>query len=273
MDLMRRHIVRARTAVLMYHDVVDASTPNESGFSGAAPATYKVDAALFGAHLTAIARSVTRNVRIERDAFEVPNGGVLLTFDDGGVSAATRIAPMLEAHKWHGLFFVTTDRIGTPGFVSEDQVRALWARGHVVGSHTRSHPIRLSSEPRASIDAEWRESVGVLSEIVGDRVITASVPNGAFDNEVVQAAVDAGIRWLFTSDPTRVWWTCGECHVVGRYSVRSGTSADWVAAVATGAVLPRYVQWLQWQAKGVAKRIAGVPYRRARERWSGRHKR
>ncbi len=257
----------------MYHDVVDASTPDESGFPGAAAATYKVDAASFDAHLSAIARPVTPPVGFERDAFEVPNEGTLLTFDDGGVSAATRIAPMLEAHGWRGLFFVTTDRIGTPGFVAEDQVRDLWARGHVIGSHTRSHPRRLSSEPRATIDAEWRESVGVLSEIVGDRVITASVPNGAFGDEVAQAAAAAGIRWLFTSDPTRVWRTCSECRVVGRYSVRCGTSADWVAAVAAGAALPRYVQWLQWQAKGVAKRIAAGPYRRARERWTGRHTR
>ena len=134
----------------------------------------------------------------------MPGGGVLITSDDGGLSAATAIAPRLEAYAWRGLFFLTTDRFGVPGFVSEDQVRALWARGHVIGSHTRSHPRRLSSESRATIGAEWRDSVGALSEIVGDQVITASVPNGAFDDEVAQAAADAGIRWLFTSDPTRV---------------------------------------------------------------------
>ena len=267
---MRRRCAGARTTVLMYHDVVDASTPDESGFTGAAPAGYKLDVASFDAHLTGLARVVEPDVGLERSRFEAPHGGVLLTFDDGGVSAATRIAPRLEAHAWRGLFFITTDRIGTPGFVSEDQVRALWARGHVIGSHTRSHPRRLSSESRATIGSEWRESVGVLSEIVGEHVITASVPNGAFDNEVAQAAADAGIRWLFTSDPTRVWRTFGACRVLGRYSVRSGTSAAWVAAVAAGAAWPRYMQWMQWQAKGVAKSVAGGSYLRARERWSQR---
>ena len=108
---------------------------------------------------------------------------------------------------------------------------------------------------------------------VSQDMITASVPNGAFDDRVAKAAADAGIRWLFTSDPTRVWRTSGECHVLGRYSVRSGTSAAWVAAVAVGAAWPRYAQWLQWQAKGAAKSIAGGPYHRARELWSRRHKR
>ena len=129
---------------------------------------------------------VEPNVRKERTGFDAPDGGVLFTFDDGGVSAATRSAPRLEAYAWRGLFFVTTDRIGTPGFVSEDQVRTLWARGHVIGSHTRSRLRRLSSESRATIGAEWRKSVGALSEIVGDQVITASVPNGAFDDEVAK---------------------------------------------------------------------------------------
>ena len=68
----------------------------------------------------------------------------LITFDDGGVSALQTTADLLEKYGWRGVFFVTTDRIGTPTFLNADHVRELHRRGHVIGSHSCSHPERMS---------------------------------------------------------------------------------------------------------------------------------
>ena len=89
----------------------------------------------------------------------------LLSFDDGGVSAYEHIAPMLESYNWVGCFFITTDRIDTPAFVSREQIRDLHRRGHVIGSHSCSHPKKMSECSREELLEEWQRS---LSCLVGD---------------------------------------------------------------------------------------------------------
>jgi peptidoglycan/xylan/chitin deacetylase (PgdA/CDA1 family) len=254
----------------MYHDVVNAHDPDGSGFPGAAAATYKVDTDLFERHLEAIERRA--GAPAAQALFPEPAGtpasdGWLLTFDDGGASAITQVADRLEARRWRGTFFVTTDRVGTPGFLTAAQVRELATRGHVIGSHSRSHPRRMSACARGDVRSEWRESVAVLAEMTGVPVVHASVPNGEFNRMVGEEASAAGIRVLFTSNPTRSRFLLDGCLVVGRYNVRATSSPDWVAAVAAGDRGTLYAQWMGWKLKGIAKGIARNRYQWLRERW------
>src|SRR5215471_17775111 len=103
---------------IMYHDVVEDGDFASSGFPGEGANVYKLRREDFQGHLDAIAAAGAKDV--------------LLTFDDGGVSFHTPVASLLEAYGWRGHFFVTTDRIGTPGFLSEDQIRDLYRRGHLI---------------------------------------------------------------------------------------------------------------------------------------------
>ncbi len=48
---------------------------------------------------------------------------VVLTFDDGDASCYTTAAPVLERHGFRGEFFVVSQWIGRPGFVSREQLR------------------------------------------------------------------------------------------------------------------------------------------------------
>ena len=259
---------RMTSTVLMYHDVVLGSDADASGYSGAGPASFKVDAALFEQHLDAIdARLPSRDVRVDCHRSSGSSNGCCLTFDDGGVSAISYVASSLERRGWRGLFFVTTDRIGELGFLSEAQILELRVRGHSVGSHSRSHPNRLAELPRESVRAEWRESIEVLSDILGERVDLASVPNGSYNRTVGEEADSAGIRALFTSEPTRRSAQVGRCAVIGRYNVRANTQAAWVAAVAAGARVPRHTQWLEWNLKRVVRLVAGERFTQVRQRW------
>ena len=259
---------RSTPTVLMYHDVVLASDADASGYTGAGPASFKVDAALFEQHLDAIdARVASRDVRVDCHRSPASSDGCCLTFDDGGVSAISYVASSLERRGWRGLFFITTDRIGELGFLSAAQILELRTRGHSVGSHSRSHPDRLAELPRESVRAEWRDSIEVLSDILGERVDLASVPNGSYDRTVGEEADTAGVRMLFTSEPTRRTAQVGRCAVMGRYNVRANTQAAWVAAVAAGARVPRYTQWLEWNLKRGVRRVAGGHFSRVRQRW------
>jgi peptidoglycan/xylan/chitin deacetylase (PgdA/CDA1 family) len=237
---------------IMYHDVVEHGDAGASGFPGAGPAIYKLDREEFSRHLEAI-REARR-----------PRRELLLTFDDGGLSAYTPVAGMLEQFGWRGYFFVTTDWIGRTGFLDAPQIRELDSRGHVIGSHSCSHPERMAREPWARLLAEWKESTERLAAIVSHPVKVASVPGGYYSRRVAEAAAEAGIETLFTSEPTARVRTVNGCRVLGRYTVQRGMGPEWPAGFAAGKLGPRLRQALLWKAKGLAKAAGGPLYLRVR---------
>ncbi|HEY4360932.1 MAG TPA: polysaccharide deacetylase family protein [Bryobacteraceae bacterium] len=239
-----KRAARKKTA-LLYHDVVPGDRFELSGFQGPGPNVYKLEPSEFRRHLDAIAQA-TR-----------PGAAPLLTFDDGGASAFSPVAGLLEEFGWRGHFFITTDRIGTPGFLDERQIVALRRRGHIIGSHTCSHPARIVACPPDQLAREWGESARTLERILGEPVTAASIPAGYYSREIAVAAAQAGIKLLYTSEPVVSTHIVDGCTIAGRFSVQRGASANWVAAVVSGHVRPRLERYLFWNAKKLAKAIVG----------------
>ncbi|MGY1529467.1 polysaccharide deacetylase family protein [Luteimonas sp. A649] len=253
-----------RVASLMYHDVVDAGADDASGFPGPSAASYKLPWPEFEAQVARLAASGLAFPRVDAaDAFEP--GACLLTFDDGGASSLAA-ARLLDAHAMTGHFLITSTRIGTPGFVSEADLRALAAAGHVVGSHSHTHPADISRLPAAAMSAEWRDSVDRLADVLGVPIEVASIPGGFYSPAVAASALACGIRYLFTSEPTTVVAKRGQGLLIGRYALQRGMDAETVAALAQGAGTARQRQWLLWNMKKPAKRWAGPAYRWLRRR-------
>src|ERR1019366_8403811 len=171
-SLMGRDTMQA--LAIMYHDVVENGDFESSGFPGEGAHFYKLRREDFERHLDDIARATTAVGTV----CQLEGRPVLLTFDDGGVSSLHPIADLLESRGWRGHFFITTDRIGAPGFLSEAQLRELHRRGHVVGSHSRSHPTRMAALTRAELDGEWRGSLARPSRGLGDGGEGGPVPGG-----------------------------------------------------------------------------------------------
>jgi hypothetical protein len=122
----------------------------------------------------------------------------------------------------------------------------------------------------AQIADEWRESVACLSDAVGAPVSVASVPGGYYSRRVGELAARAGIRVLFTSEPTANVDRVGDCMLVGRYTVRRGMPAAAIAALVGDAGRARAIQWLAWNGKKVLKAAGGNAYLRARDLMFGR---
>jgi peptidoglycan/xylan/chitin deacetylase (PgdA/CDA1 family) len=241
---------------LLYHDVTPAGEFSSSGFVSPDANIYKFSIAEFSRHLAAIsARQVSPAVSVLDPPR--PNNALLLTFDDGGVSALRWTADILE-HAGHvGHFFIPTNFIGTPGFMSRGEIVELARRGHLIGSHSCSHPERMARFPARELEREWRDSLACLSDLLGSAVTLASVPGGSYSRAVGVAAAKAGVRVLFTSEPTSAIGRIGECALVGRYSVQQGTSAETAAALAAGDVAPRLRLALFWNFKKALKRAGG----------------
>jgi peptidoglycan/xylan/chitin deacetylase (PgdA/CDA1 family) len=248
---------------LLYHDVTPAGADDASGFAGPEAARYKLTPPEFSRHLDQIAAAVTELPHAVPDCLAPSSRHWTITFDDGGASAATVIAGELERRNWRGWFFIATDFIGRDRFCTRDQVRELHQRGHVIGSHSCSHPERISSCSRTQIEDEWSRSCGVLAEIVGEPIVTASVPGGFYSTSVARAAAGAGIRLLFNSEPTVGEVVVDGCRILGRYNVYRGmTAAD--AASLLSSPIRRWRQAAFWSAKKAAKTVAGPLYKAIR---------
>lgn len=252
---------------IMYHDVVARDEADQSGFPGADAALYKLEPEKFEEHLSAIAEA---RACAPANVFQVLSGTagetpLLLTFDDGGASASTLIADALERRGWRGHFFITTNYIGTKSFMSRDEVLDLHKRGHVIGSHSSTHPARISYCSREEMLQEWKDSTSVLSDILGERVRIASVPGGFYSRKVAEAAAASGIEALFTSEPTMKCSMVDNCLVLGRYGIQNWMAAATCAAISLGHITPRLKQSLLWKAKKVSKALGGESYLKMRK--------
>lgn len=249
-------------ASFIYHDVLVGSPGDASGFPGAAAHSYKLDLALFEKHLAALATVSSRIVnRFDPESLFIAETlrerQILLTFDDGGVSAVHPVADLLEAYGFKGLFFIATDYIGTPAFVSGNDLRNLRSRGHGIGTHSASHPLRMAALSATELDAEWRTSIAVLTDHLGQPVTVASVPGGLYARNVAQTAGRCGVRVLFTSEPVSRVGRVDDCHVLGRYSVKRTTPPSEIRRLASGNVIALLRQRFLWNTKKVLKRLGG----------------
>ena len=257
-----------RAISLLYHDVVLPGQQSSSGFSGGDADIYKLTLPDFERHLDAIRSVIPKRTIIvsELGDIDISHTRPVLTFDDGGVSAHKHIARALETVGWRGHFFVTTNWIGEEGFLNAAQIRDLHARGHFIGSHSCSHPARMSYCSRPQLRREWTESIAILSGILGSKVDTASVPGGYYGRNVAEEAANAGIRILFTSEPQTQATVVNGCWILGRYTIKDGVTPRTAAAMASGRMLPRFQQFAYWNAKKLLKTAGGGSWIRMRKR-------
>jgi peptidoglycan/xylan/chitin deacetylase (PgdA/CDA1 family) len=254
-----------RAISLLYHDVILPGQFSSSGFPGGDADIYKLSRPDFEHHLQAIRSAILRPPITVSQLGDISRTPLLFTFDDGGASAHQHIAGLLEDLGWRGHFFVTTNWIGKDGFLNAAQIRDLHARGHVIGSHSCSHPQRMSYCSPHQLYREWNDSIAVLSDILGVTVDLASVPGGYYSRNVAEEAADAGIKALFTSEPQTQADVVNGCWILGRYTIKEGATPATAAAIASGRLLPRYKQFAYWNSKKLLKAAGGGSWIRMRK--------
>jgi len=248
-----------RAISLCLHDVLDIERIKPGD-------VYTLKVSDYGEHLRAIKnRQASVQTIGWRSRWEEPVP-VFLTFDDGTAGAYTFAARGLKEHGWRGHFFITTDWIGREGYMDRSQIRDLHNRGHIIGSHTCSHPERMSHLRPQDLMREWKDSCEILSAIVQCPIKTASVAGGFYSQAVAQAAASAGIEVLFNSEPTSSTTVVDGCLVLGRYSIQSFTPPSTSAAIAAGDNWARWKQSVLWDTKRILKAIGGDSYVTLRRR-------
>jgi peptidoglycan/xylan/chitin deacetylase (PgdA/CDA1 family) len=83
-----------------------------------------------------------------------------------------------------------------------DQARDLHDRGHTIGAHSTWHSI-LPNETFDFAKNDIEESIKVVSSEIGQQCRTFAYPNGNYTSRLSQAALNAGVDTVMTTEP--IW--------------------------------------------------------------------
>lgn len=182
--------------VLMYHSISPSQLPD--------PHRVRVHPARLDGHLRLLRRLGLRGVPLRELVAAHDRGSaaglVGLTFDDGYVDFLDHAVPVLARHGMSATLYVVAGRLGGTNewdegprldLVDADQVRAVAAAGHEVGSHTLRHA-RLRGATPAVLAEEIAGSRRVLEDVLQDDVPGFCYPWGDFDEAAAEAVREAG---------------------------------------------------------------------------------
>lgn len=184
--------------VLMYHALTDNGHPPRSDDKGEQLYVLHVDqfrrqmAHLHHAGFTTMLLKDIPELGI------VSNKSVIITFDDGDETNYTLAFPVLLNYGFKAEFFVTTDWIDTPHFLTSRQIREMHDGGMEIGSHGATHSF-MDDLDEQSAERELRASRDVLEEITGTHVVSCSAPGGRINRTIEKIAKKIGYKFLCTS--------------------------------------------------------------------------
>ncbi|MBU8921892.1 MAG: polysaccharide deacetylase family protein [Bacteroidales bacterium] len=241
----------SRASVLMYHALESPDMP--CGLQESGELVYVVDESRFRLHMTLIEKSGAR-VTLPGDSLSSSTrGDVILTFDDGHRSGYSLALPILSESGLSAIFFITTDWTGKDHYLTREQIKQLHDSGMMIGSHGISHRF-MTDLTDDELTAELTGSKESLESIIGEDVTSFSAPGGRIDRRVTMAALKAGYRWIFSSEPSgNIELTEGV--PAGRFAVTATSSDEWVSRVISGN--PPCSALVRYRTLSLIKRILG----------------
>ena len=168
--------------ILEYHMVTEPPPPGAE--------TYVVQPEEFAAQLDYLAAEGYTTItpqdyaRARKGKQELPEKPVILSFDDGYEDNYRVILPMLEERGMKAVFYVVTNDIGLPGYMTWDNLFDMERHGMEIGSHTANH-IPLTTLPSEKQREELRLSKLMLEWKGLKTIYSFSYPTGAYDAGVV----------------------------------------------------------------------------------------
>jgi peptidoglycan/xylan/chitin deacetylase (PgdA/CDA1 family) len=126
-------------------------------------------------------------------------GNARITFDDANESDYTIALPLLCERKLSATFFVVSDRIDQPGYLSRAQIQELQAAGMTIGSHGKQHRM-WTQLPVEQLHEEIVNAKSQLERICGQSITEAACPFGAYNRTVLRKLRESGFLRIYTSD-------------------------------------------------------------------------
>ena len=126
---------------------------------------------------------------------EVPHGVVSIAFDDNYDNQFQYAFPLLQNYGIAGTFYVVTDHVGLPGYMTYSQLQILQSNGNEIGSHSKTHTTFTSlSEPGI------RQECSLSKQALENQGLT--VTNFAYPNGPTNDFVDSIVSQYYRSGRT-----------------------------------------------------------------------
>ncbi|MCX7835649.1 MAG: polysaccharide deacetylase family protein [bacterium] len=232
--------------ILMYHKIID-----EEGI-------YALPPKRFRKQLEIIQKSTKLSVITCEEALH-NKSGIVITFDDGTDDNYTA-ASILEEFGMKGTFFVIGNRINQKGFLTAQQIKELYQRGHSIGTHTFTEYFGLDRADYQTALHEWKQGRETIEDIIGSKVNFGSVPGGYYSPKMVQPTYEAGVEHLFTSEPILTRWCVNHCWIYGRFTVYSYSPDESIKKLVELSKLEIAKDKFIWNTKKTVKKVFRKQY-------------
>lgn len=182
--------------ILMYHYIRDYHNPADKVGENLSISPQKFREqldAIKGAGYTA----TTLDAFVEH---KLPEKPVILTFDDGYADAYSAVFPALRERGMAATFYVITDYLDKPKYMTWEQVKEMAAAGMQIESHTLNHADLRKLSPDEQL-RELVESKRVIEERLGTPVRHFCYPSGRYTEETLGLVKAAGYETATTVAP------------------------------------------------------------------------
>ncbi|MGB6247582.1 MAG: polysaccharide deacetylase family protein [Terriglobales bacterium] len=186
---------------------------------------------------------------------------VCITFDDGCETDLIAAAPALREFGFHATFYLTAGFLGTPGYLSAEQVRSLDAQGFEIGCHSMTHAY-LSDLPETELRREIVDAKTKIEQILGHAIEHLSCPGGRYNQRTLAMARRAGFKTVANSE-FHANDAATSPYELGRIAMLRDLSIAQFSAICQGRGL--WKKRLQHQARrGVQQLLGNQAYDRLR---------
>jgi peptidoglycan/xylan/chitin deacetylase (PgdA/CDA1 family) len=236
---------------LMYHELELPGRricQDEPGY-----ARYVLPDSEFRAQLEYLKQNAWQGLSVGQ-ALAFPEGpSVAITFDDGCETDLLTAAPILRQAGFQATFFITSGKLGQPGYLSPAQLKDLSLQGFEIGCHSMTHAY-LADLDENGLRREIVDAKKQLEQIIGRSVDHFSCPGGRYDSRVVAMARNTGYRSVCTSRIQANSKTT-DAFALGRVAMLRDLPLNAFSGICDGASLPR--MRAQSTIREAAKRILG----------------
>jgi peptidoglycan/xylan/chitin deacetylase (PgdA/CDA1 family) len=186
--------------ILMYHEIY---RPEERDrLRGLTNPAYNTELKVFRNQISWLQSNNIKTLTIDEFSLhksKTKDKSICLTFDDGWLGNYLYVYPILREYGFNGTFFVATELISKPFYMTWDHLKEMAVNGMSIQSHTVNHrPLGRMEEKK--IIFELQESKKAIEEKLGTGVNHLSLPHGSKNGIIWPLAKEVGYKSICTSD-------------------------------------------------------------------------
>jgi peptidoglycan/xylan/chitin deacetylase (PgdA/CDA1 family) len=176
--------------VLVYH-IVRSKNPSATGASKHKLSDkFSVDEDVFDAQMNLLKEEgyvplTIRDALRRKASSTLPLQPVVITFDDGWRSQYDIALPILKRYNFPATFYIYTGVIGSPLFMTWQDLEDLLNQHMEIGGHTKHHPRLTKINPRRYKE-ELLESKQTLEKRLHISVTDFAYPYGEYNDQVIK---------------------------------------------------------------------------------------